>query len=168
MRSPVVYFWLILCVVAQVVCCAVPPGTTVCVKSLLAPMESFEATSASAQSGLLIDAEACDSCCCECDESPAQTCSGGNEDRSSSERPSRGPCRDRECLLCVKSFHAVPPARGVEPRASEGVEHAPWAALHVGMAGILSPERGCAWQRPPPGEPCPPRRCLVGTVILQV
>jgi hypothetical protein len=168
MRSPVIHFWLILCVVAQVVCCAVPPGATVCVKSLLTPTSGATTLGCCTIEGQPSESDACEDCCCECEAWITEACSDEDEDRSPSEEPSRGPCRDRECSLCVKSFHAIPPARGVEQRTGGMMELAPWSAVFFGATGILPTQSRCGWQRPPP-DLHRPRQCdLVGSVILQV
>jgi hypothetical protein len=146
----------------------VPPGATVCVKSLLTPTSGATTVGCCAIEGQPGESEACEDCCCECDAWITEVCSGEDEERTPCEEPSRGPCRDRECSLCVKSFHAIPPARGVEQRTGGVMELARWSAVSIGATGILPMQSRCGWQRPPP-DLHRPRQCdLVGSVVLQV
>lgn len=164
MRGPLTCFWIALCVMSQVLWCAVPPGATVCVRSLFSPIASEQAAAPS--SGACIDEDSCGDCCCAC-ETAAESCCGDDGSQPGEDDPAPGPCRERDCSLCVKSVLAIANAKSAWS-FDDGHELAVWA-ISLPPALMLVPARDpqpC--QRPPPLAPGGSSAGLVGTIIILV
>jgi hypothetical protein len=157
-----------LCLLAQVLCTALPSGAPLCVRSLLTWESRAQASVAAptSQSGR------CGGCCCEdvhdLAAEPPSACCQADPPAGKRKSPSdRAPCRNPKCLLCVSAPDLVMPGRCASHDDTCPVT---WAVAAEPARNPGDEQFGTREHRgrPPPDILSDRSRRIVGPVVLQV
>ena len=146
-RTTGTFLLVSLCMLAQMLCAALPQGMPVCIRPVVTVFAEESVTGTTP--------EPC-GCCCDCSD----------DTTTEDQKAPPAPCTDPECLLCIQAVHQLLPSRA---SLNTDADACPLPALWTVPALIpLLPELAERCEHPPPTVSPPRSRDIVGTVILLV